>query len=304
MRYRVIHVPSKAFDLFEQLGTKSKFWFDQETRLFKEGREGTGENWAEVVSSRICDLLDIPHAHYDFGIYEEQDGVVTETIVPKGGRLVHGNELLARFSKGYDAEKKHQQSEYTLRTVMALLKVVSDGIYLPSGWDKPGEKIVTCSDLFIGYLMLDALIANQDRHHENWGIIVQDRDSLYLSPTYDHASSLGRNESDMARLERMNTNDKRRNVEFYASRAKSAFYSSVENGKRLKTIEAFLYAAKYSKPAANDWISLLSRINDDSMCSIFNKVPREYITQPAIDFAKRLILVNKHRILKACEGVL
>lgn len=41
--------------------------------------------------------------------------------------------------------------------------------------------------------MLDALVANLDRHHENWGIVVDPSGLLptELAPTFDHASSLG-----------------------------------------------------------------------------------------------------------------
>jgi hypothetical protein len=41
-----------------------------------------------------------------------------------------------------------------------------------------------------------------DRHHENWGVVVMTDEygetSFSLAPTFDHASSLGRNESDDA----------------------------------------------------------------------------------------------------------
>ncbi|MEG3898961.1 MULTISPECIES: hypothetical protein [unclassified Microcoleus] len=53
--------------------------------------------------------------------------------------------------------------------------------------------------------MLDAWIGNTDRHHENWGF-VEVRASktpqviAHLAPTYDYASSLGREHS--KRLER------------------------------------------------------------------------------------------------------
>jgi hypothetical protein len=45
------------------------------------------------------------------------------------------------------------------------------------------------------YLVLDALIANVDRHHENWGLLrknVDGRWNGFIAPSFDHASSLGR----------------------------------------------------------------------------------------------------------------
>ena len=60
MSYPVFDISGTDQDLFEQLETNIKFWFANERKLYKEGRANTGENWAEVVASRICDLLLIP----------------------------------------------------------------------------------------------------------------------------------------------------------------------------------------------------------------------------------------------------
>jgi len=52
--YRIIEVPAEAADSTEQLGSKPKFWFldpSGQRFLFKQGRSGTGENWAEKVSA-------------------------------------------------------------------------------------------------------------------------------------------------------------------------------------------------------------------------------------------------------------
>jgi hypothetical protein len=50
------------------------------------------------------------------------------------------------------------------------------------------------------YFVLDALICNTDRHHENWGFLMTYQpvdsenvnDQLKMAPSFDHASSLGR----------------------------------------------------------------------------------------------------------------
>lgn len=47
--------------------------------------------------------------------------------------------------------------------------------------------------MFVGYLLLDAIVANRDRHEQNWAVLEPnlgaERDRL--SPSFDHASSLG-----------------------------------------------------------------------------------------------------------------
>ena len=50
--------------------------------------------------------------------------------------------------------------------------------------------------VFLGYVLLDAWVANQDRHHQNWGCLLQmlseGKSRLTIAPSFDHASSLGR----------------------------------------------------------------------------------------------------------------
>lgn len=302
MAYKVFDISDTDQDLIEQLGTKSKFWFDEEKKLYKEGRPNTGENWAEVVSSRICDILLIPHAHYDFAIYKTSEGVICESVVPEGGRLVHANELLVRFDNTYDVEKKHKQTAYTLNTVLALLRTISKRLQLPPGWTDTPDEVKDPLGLFIGYIMLDALIANQDRHHENWGVIAQPH-GAYLAPTFDHASSLGREVTDDARKDRLNTKDQRRTLKCYAEKGLSAFYDMEQLPKRLGTVEAFKRAARQDSKAAKAWLNRLNMITDRNINDIFHSIPKDKIriSDLAIEFAVRLLLENKKRLISIGE---
>jgi len=60
MTYPVIELAEDVPAQLEQLGTKTKFWYRDKNGLrmmFKQGRPGTGENWAEKVCCEICRLL-------------------------------------------------------------------------------------------------------------------------------------------------------------------------------------------------------------------------------------------------------
>ena len=68
MTYPIIHVPSSAPEITEALGTKPKFWYsdaDDRLTLYKEGRPGSGEHWAEKICFEICKALELPHANYE-----------------------------------------------------------------------------------------------------------------------------------------------------------------------------------------------------------------------------------------------
>ncbi|MDN5854130.1 MAG: hypothetical protein L0K86_15025 [Actinomycetia bacterium] len=75
----------------------------------------------------------------------------------------------------------------------------------------------TAPAMFSGYLLLDAWVANQDRHDQNWAVIHQAAapGGLRLAASYDHASSLGFNLLDTRRESLLG----RDGVEAWAARA-------------------------------------------------------------------------------------
>jgi len=261
--------------------------------LFKEGRPNTGENWAEKVACELCGLLDLPHAYYELAIWRGTKGVVTKSFVPPGGRLVFGNELLARFVKGYAADRVYRQTQHTVRAVIAVLR--ANTIRLPLGY---GSNSTThAADLFVGYLLLDAWIGNTDRHHENWGLLVTPPRRIELAPTFDHASSLGREETDERRMERLMTKDKRGSVDAYAARARSAFFHSPADRRPLSTLGAFRVAARFQRRAGAFWLARLASVEWPRVETIFNDMPSSEMSEVSKSFAQKLVTINRERLL-------
>jgi hypothetical protein len=128
-------------------------------------------------------LLTLPHADYDLAVWHERRGVVTESFVPSGCRLVTANELLSKLHSGYLAQQRYQRRQHTLRVFLAL--GTSPRVEPPEGYGFP-PSFASSADLMVGYLMLDCLIGNQDRHDENWGLIVCPGipARITLAPTY------------------------------------------------------------------------------------------------------------------------
>ncbi|MHB8252824.1 MAG: HipA domain-containing protein [Acidiferrobacter sp.] len=314
--YPIIHVPDDAPEQPEQLGTKLKFWFWDGDRhyLFKEGRPNTGENWAEKVCCELCELLGVPHSHYEFANWKHRRGVVSPTFVPKGSRLILGNELLAKFHSDYDGTRGVRAQRHTVSRVMAIMHgrlgiKISRGVVtvlqaipieMPLQYTVPQE-IGTVAGVFVGYLMLDALVGNQDRHDENWGLILSPDNQLTLAPTFDHASSLGRNEQDAERSARLTTRDPGYSVERYVERARSALYDRV-GGKALTTLAAFEEATKLQevREAKNYWLGRLATIGLADFWGIFENIPAAEMTEPAKEFACKMLEINRGRLL--CSG--
>ena len=188
-----------------------------------------------------------------------------------------GNELLsAMHREEYDEKARfYRSSQHTLARVMKTIGFL--GIAPPIGFDR-FEGVETATDVFVGYLMLDAWIANQDRHHENWGLILSPQGTVHLCPTYDHASSLGMNETDESREDRLTTNDRGRSIDRYVERARSAFFESSDSKKAMPTLDAFGRAAVRRPRAAKGWLERLRRVSRTETESLFAEVPPDWIS--------------------------
>lgn len=295
--YPIIRIPDNAPELPEQQGTKTKYWLhmDSGLYLFKIGRENTGENWAEKAACELCTLLGLPHANYELALWMNKKGILSETIVPQGGHLVMGNELLATIHSTYPEQQRYKVQDHTLGRIVALMN--NPAILLPMNWQPSGSAIKNAADVFLGYLLLDAWIANQDRHHENWGVIMH-QDKIHLAPTYDHAASMGQNESDAKRKELLITRDRGRHISHYIKKARSAIYLNKSEQKPLLTVDAFQQFAAKRPESAKLWLQRLGDISYEQCHNIFNKIPPSEISETAIEFVMKLLELNKERLLE------
>jgi len=153
-------------------------------------------------------------------------------------------------------------------------------------------KIKCCVDR----LRPPVLIGNTGRHHENWGIVIDYTDrydpSYSLAPSFDHASCLGRNESDIARARRLTTNDSRDSVEAYCLRARSAFYGPGGNNQTLRQTEVLEELIRVAPDAAKYWATIFSAISQKVYQDIFARIEPKLITSEATQFALRMLHAN------------
>lgn len=296
LMFEITKVPADAPEVTETLGTKDKFWYDDQRLLFKQVRRGTGEDWAEKVCAELARQLGVPRAEYELAEWESPEGtvrgVVTPNFCPSGSALILGNELLSEANPDYQAgHSKFRVRAHTIERVLLTLETKRPR--LPLGWTPP-PGIVDAVDVFVGYLMLDTLVGNTDRHHE---IAKPDR-TIYLAPTFDHASSLGCHLLDENRAQRLRTADRNFGVQAFAAKARSALYRDEAATRPLLTIDAFLDAARHKPPAARYWLDKLNAITDAEVAILMSNVPRERMSDTAVEFASELILINKRRLVE------
>jgi hypothetical protein len=290
----------------EQLGSKPKFWFQNRQLLFKADDRGTGEDWAEVVTSELCERLGLPHVHYELaiecdGAKELRPGVVCRNMASPPRTLVLGNQLLVEMDPKYPSSQRTKVRQHTIDAVCDALSLL-DPAPFPENSRQPAA-VQTALGTFIGYVMLDAWVANQDRHHENWGAIWDGpgHDRLWLAPTFDHGASLARNLSDEERLDRLTTQDAGRSVQKFVTRGRSAFFRSPDDTHPLQLLDAFADFARRDVLAAHSWIERLKNIEQESIASAVRSIPETRMSSVTRRFTLRLLELNQIRLLACFE---
>lgn len=314
--YDIVEVPSDAPDALEHGGSKRKFWYTrvrtdmEEDWLFKAARQDTGEDWAEKVAAELCDLIGLPHATYELATWTEEkngepkewDGVVTRRIEEENERIMLGNEVLAGHVNRYpeaEGSRFYVNPKYTLDLTLDVLGDDEINVRLDPDWPLP-EAVSTVPGAFLGFLLIDAWIGNTDRHDNNWGILERstpDGPVRSLAPTFDHASSLGRELTDEVRRERLTTNDKNRTVEAYIERCRSAFVREEGIEETIHPTKAFQQAAEQYPEAATAWLRRLEEVHTTVVEAIFDRIPGARISDASIDFALRQLALNRNALL-------
>jgi hypothetical protein len=293
-------VDSSRSESIEHLGSKRKFWFREgDFRfLFKAEDRGTGEDWAEVVACHLCRLLSIPHVEYKLAAEYQgetflQPGVVCANMAPPPFSLVLGNQLLLARDAAYPTAQRFKVRQHSID---AVAEVISN-LHPPSPEWMAGvpPEITSALGVFVGYVMLDAWIANQDRHHENWAALHDDE--MRLAPTYDHGAALARNLTDDERHDRLTTRDRNRTVGSFAERGRSAFYGTPSDSKPLGTLDAFKSFGRIAPTAAAAWVDGLRSVNFDDVWAILESVPTERMSETCKEFTFRLLSTNHQRLL-------
>lgn len=257
--------------------------------------------------AKLCGLLGIPHAEYQLGLvrtryqdetWDEKYGVLTASFYNRPvERLVDGNQLLLSKDSSYPAENRYKVSEYT---VEAVARVVAELEMPPARFcGSIPSSVETALEVFIGYTMLDVLVANQDRHHENWGAI-ESSDRRMLTPTFDHGAALAPGEPVDRMQKRLETRDRGFSVDNFAQRAMSPFWDQ-PGGNQLSLHNAWCAFSRYSPGASNAWLGRLGNLQLDSIQAAFAALPEDRFPKVARDFCLKLVYSNRKRLLARAE---
>lgn len=282
----------------EVLGTKPKRWLatagssNEALWLMKDqtfsvsdkfGRYPKGDDWSERIAAAVADAMEIPAAKVELATKKGEEnatvlGVISKRIHSEDESLVHGNELLQDYRGTADA---WDMTGYSPQVVMQALNEVGP---------PPGASWGTAWELFVAYLMLDAVIGNTDRHPENWAATDSgDSSRRTLAPSFDHASCLGFQLASADKAERLSSRDQNLHPEFWASNAKTHF-----EGKPRTTQVAAEAIATLNANCGRD---LLNRIpNQAQLDDLVDAVPEQRMVEADKEFAKRMLRANVQRL--------
>ena len=288
-------VPAMRGDV-EQLGSKPKFWFKYqgENWLFKEARANTGEDWSEKIASEVASLLGLPTHHAELAVWQGRRGCAVKSFIEsKQSVLFHGNELLAGWITGYDKEKGRGQADHTFDNIVAVLEKLF-----------ASEKARrAAASRMAGYVALDAFVGNTDRHHQNWGVLLERRAhagqqatfSMQVAPTFDHASSLGRELSDEVRERLL----REKTMERYILKGRGGIFENSQSKHGMSPMALARMTVQRYPDFFKPWQTRIADLPEAALADLLLRVPDTRISVAGREFALSLLATSRKLILEA-----
>lgn len=201
------------------------------TSLIKKEKNYVYEFWSEVIASEIGELLGFEILKYNVAVNDQNTlGCLSRLMIDTNKeQLDEGHKWIKRYHLAYDTEDR---DSYTFQIIDKTLT----GLF-------PNEKF---TEKLISTIILDCIIGNEDRHQENWGIIISNKISKHswnpfskknpvpksnyrFAPIYDSGSSLGR-ELREEKVNQMVSDSIQLNA--YINRGQSEIHWDGEHGKQ------------------------------------------------------------------------
>ena len=286
----------------ESLGSKRKIWLwfkhDSVPWLFKYARAGTGEHWAEKLGCEMAHLIGMPSAEAELARLDGEEGVIVRSFVPwepdarsservPQAQLVHGNEILSQIVKDYDKEKMWGHQQHSWPNIQASIKALQSQV----GQERVNSILVQ----FAWITLLDALIVNTDRHHENWGVLWTRTEAEWdadLAPSFDHASSLGRELTDEKRMRWLEASS----IAQYVRRARGGIFAQAAGTRPDNPIELVRWAAGQYPHLYRDGLNRLREIEVGSLHSVVRRLPDEICSESTLRFCECMLAYSLNEL--------
>jgi hypothetical protein len=282
----------------ERLGSKSKFWFRREDGvrcLFKFPRHDFGEHWAEKVAAEVADLIGVRCAEVELARFGDVLGTQSSAFAEPEWLRVHGNEVMAEGIPGYDGSRGSGRGDHSIRNIASAV----------SRWaerhDLDPQAILW---ELASYAILDGLIGNTDRHHENWMFFYHlERRSYQLAPSYDHGSSLGRELQDESRRVSRSRSDilaTGRVLNYLlGGGSPRAVYIRSDSPKAPPPLVTAKLICRWHPDVVRPWLERLEAATECAFRNVIDRVPDEFASPVARDFALWILTISREELLRS-----
>jgi hypothetical protein len=282
----------------EPQGLEKHPWLRHESRarpwLFKgvdiQEDRPLADDVVEKLASEVAHAIGIPAARVALVTRDSFRGCLVETLRPSKWDFYAGQVLVGALVDDYDP-KDSEHRGHSVTTVRRAL----DGFGPPPGFDATAH--LSAFEVFAGYLLFDALIANTDRHDRNWAVLVPPPGRSgpnTLCGSYDHASGLGFNLSDGRRQELLDG----RSIAQFASRAAARQFEHIRGAPRRTLLDVAMEALSLCSAAVRiHWRRAILSVERDQLEAIGVMAPD--LTDITRRFIIELLTTNRRRVLDA-----
>jgi len=143
-------------------------------------------------------------------------------------------------------------------------------------------------------------VGNTDRHHQNWGVLLERHvraDSkatltLQLAPTFDHASSLGRELTDEARERHLREGT----IAKYIGKGRGGIFESPGDKRGMSPLAvAQMIAARYPE-FFKPWQTRVNELREEDLAGLLAQIPDECISESGRSFALAFLSTGRKLI--------
>ena len=145
------------------------------------------------------------------------------------------------------------------------------------------------------YLVLDAVIGNTDRHHENWGILRKRMPKGWtgmVAPSFDHASSLGRELLDEGPGRSRQRILAEGRIGQYAEKAPGAIYWDWTDRRGVSPLELVRRGAEAHPETFTRALQMLDKLKEEDLRGIVGRVPAGWMSETSRIFVVELTCYN------------
>lgn len=299
----VVDVEPSGADPKDWLGDRNDLrWLFKPVTITSNGNR-QGEDWSEKAAAEIAALLGVPCARVELASRAGKEGSLSLNVRPLPFDMHSGATFLAAAgAPGFiparqllDARdpRVKRRPGHSLQNIRQAL----DGLAAPT--EELTHEGLDAFDTFAGYLVLDALIANRDRHDENWSVLLPaaGAGAGRLAPSYDQAGGLGFNLTDCKRRELLDQQPHA--LAAYAEKGTAWRFENDPGPAPTLVRHAGDALALASSPGRCHWIARLDSLRQDALDSILARLTA--MSDPERRFASNLLRMNTERLRDECR---